>query len=395
MLLQVVWLFVVARTLGAEGYGMVAAVSGLALAIGGFAAFGLGLKLYQDVARDGALLNQRMAAVSWALSRGLPVLALAFVLLSWSFPAELEIGWILALGFVEIAMPPVATQAGFAFAASGRMALAAAAGVAAPLARVLAALAFVAAGEPFGIRGFVLLHALALIALLAPVWPITCAVLSVKRTQARPSRREMGEGLGFAALWASSLGSTSLDKWAAVSAGGAKLGGEYAAGQRIGAVFALPIESLAMVVTPRLFRLSGGQPLAPGKMTLLFLAAVAYAGAAALIFFLTNEWIVGILGPEFSIISEYAPLLACWVAFFCVRVFSANLLLALERKQQRVAIEIMYTVALVALLAVLVPSSGLGAGFAAMALVEMLSALLMVAVVSKAVIGRRRERQSH
>lgn len=393
VLLQVVWLFIVARTLGVEGYGMVAAVSGLALAIAGFAALGLGLKLYQDVARDGNLLARRMAEVSWALTRGLPLLALVFVLLCWTFPPELPLLWVLMLGFAEIALPPIATQAGFALAASGRMILAASAGAMPPLARVVAAAGFLLAGEPLGIQGFVFIHCLTLLVILAPLWRVARALLSVEHIKSRPTAPQLREGLGFAALWASSLGSTSLDKWAVVSIGGAKLGGEYAAGQRIGAVFALPIESLAMVVTPRFFRLSGGQSITFGKLAILFVAAAAYSAAAALVFLASFEWILDILGPEFATLGLHASLLAVWVAFFCVKVFCANLLLALERKRQRVAIEIAYTIALIVLLATVVPGLGLGAGFAVLVLVEMVSSLVMLSIVISATMslanGRR------
>ena len=70
VLCQLAWVLLLARALGVAGYGTYSGIAGLAIALSGLVGFGLGLRLYQDVAWAPELFALRWheASRGWLLS---------------------------------------------------------------------------------------------------------------------------------------------------------------------------------------------------------------------------------------------------------------------------------------------------------------------------------------
>ncbi len=77
---QGLWLIVIARKLGAEGYGAFAGAAGLAVFLGAFGGLGLGLVLLKKVSKDRRSFSVYWhKALKWTLGTG-AVLVLIFLL---------------------------------------------------------------------------------------------------------------------------------------------------------------------------------------------------------------------------------------------------------------------------------------------------------------------------
>ncbi len=136
--LQLLWVLLLTRVLGAEGYGTFSGIAGLAIAFSGLAGCGLGLRMYQDVAREPHLLGLRWAQAVRTLFFSSVVLSVIFLLtgLVW-LP---DVSWVLLVGVAvaELISMPVVTFVAFAYASQEKMRASAAAPVIMSAARVFA-----------------------------------------------------------------------------------------------------------------------------------------------------------------------------------------------------------------------------------------------------------------
>lgn len=356
---QAIWVILIARLLGPDGYGTFVGVAGLATTLGGLTGLGMGLVMLQDVARQSALFDRRWRqAITVCLGSG-AVLCAAFVLIApWLFGGQVTFVVIAALGLSELLLFPLISLSAFAFSSRSRMGTAAALPAVMAAGRTLAALAFWLMTSQRTLEVYIGFHLLATLgcALLALFWV---------RRQLKPapvafemSLRELREGGGFSLMWMVGNGLSSLDKTLVLRLAGAQVAGLYGVIYRFATVLALPVEALTMAAGPRLFRHGGGQThagLIP-RMALLALGYSVLAGAALALLAGVLPWL---LGPRFEPAVEGARWMALFVPAYAMRLLGSNVLMASNARIVRVVIEAMGLLALGAFALLWLPTYGL------------------------------------
>ncbi|TYT23021.1 hypothetical protein FZO89_17390 [Luteimonas viscosa] len=385
---QLAWVLLLARALGPQGYGVFSGLAGLGLALGGFAAFGMGLRLYQDVARNHRELPAHWPLVRLALAWSAPALFALYLLSSFAVQAETEMVVLLSIGLAEVVLAPLCTQVAFAYASLGRMGEAAAVPVALSLARVAAALAYLLATPTSGLSAYAMMHVVATLGAVLWVWSSAHRRLGLPRHTRQIGNRELKSGLGFSSLWASGLALTSLDKTSAMYAGGGAVAGEYTAGYRLASIVALPVEALTTTIMPRLFRAGGGRPIAPRTVALLLGGVLLYGLAAGWLASRILPILPVLLGEGFAGVVPLVALLGWWVPAYCLRMLTGNMMLGYGRKGFRVGLELSGLMVMTALMLVWIPGEGLAGAFRALLAAEWMMAC--VGVVLLAGISRRR-----
>lgn len=386
--LQLAWVLLLARALGPRGYGTFSGLAGLGLALGGFAALGMGLRLYEHVARDHSVLGRHWELVRSGLVWSAPLLLMLYLLCAFAMRIEAAMLVIVLIGVAEILLAPLCAQVAFAYASMGRMGESAAVPVILSLARVGAAAGYLLVSSPSGLAGYVALHVLATLVAVSWIWHRAHLRLGLSRQSRQADTTELGSGLGFASVWASGLALTSLDKTAVMYAGGGAVAGEYTAGYRLASVAALPVEALTTTIMPRLFRAGGGKPLSLRHILLLIVVVLAYGFAAGWLVSLAMPLIPLLLGDGFAGLVPLVVLLAWWVPAYCMRVLSGNILLGYGRKRARIGIELTGLIVMVGLVLWWVPGSGLAGALRALLLTEWWMACLGLVMVASAPFRR-------
>lgn len=379
---QLAWVLLLARALGPHGYGTFSGLTGLGLALGGFAAFGMGLRLYQHVARDHLSLAGQWAMVRSTLAWSGPVLLALYLACSLAMRVDADALVVLSIGIAEIVLAPLCTQVAFAYASVGRMGEAAAVPVILSMARVVAAAGYLFILPRAGLSGYAAMHVIATLVAVSWIWHRAHPRLGLSRCSQRVGGRELKSGFGFASIWASGLALTALDKTAVMYAGGGAIAGEYTAGYRLASVAALPVEALTTVIMPRFFRAGAGRPLSLRIVVLLVAMVLAYGFLAGWITTLAMPMLPLLLGDGFASVVPLVALLGWWVPAYCLRMLLGNMLLGYGRKGLRVCIEISGLVMMLLLMLLWVPGSGLAGALHALLAAEWLMACLGIVMVA-------------
>lgn len=385
---QLAWVLLLARALGPHGYGTFSGLAGLGLALGGFAAFGMGLRLYQEVARDHRELPAHWPLVRMTLAWSGPVLLAIYLLSSLALQPETAMVVVLSIGIAEVVFAPLCTQVAFAYASLGRMGEAAAVPVALSLARVAAALVYLMAAPTSGLSAYALMHAVATLGAVLWVWATAHRRLALPRYTHRIGSGDLKSGLGFSSLWASGLALTSLDKTVVMYAGGGAVAGEYTAAYRLASIVALPVEALTTTIMPRLFRAGGGRPLTTRTVALLLGGVLLYGSAAGLLACLIMQVVPVVLGEGFADVVPLVGLLGWWVPAYSLRMLAGNMMLGYGRKGVRVGLELSGLMVMTFLMLVWIPEEGLAGALRALLVAEWMMAC--VGIVLLAGLSRRR-----
>ncbi|MCH6482977.1 hypothetical protein MMG85_05290 [Pseudoxanthomonas sp. LH2527] len=379
--LQLAWVLLLARALGPDGYGTFSGLAGLGLALGGFAALGMGLRLYEHVARDHAVLDSHWALVRRGLAWSAPVLLVLYLLCAFGMLIDAAAVVIVSIGVAEILLAPLCTQVAFAYASVGRMGESAAAPVALSVARVAAAGCLLVLPS-MGLAGYAILHVFTTLVAVWWIWRLAHRRLGLSRHSRRVNAAELKSGLGFASIWASGLALTSLDKTAVMYAGGGAVAGEYTAGYRLASVAALPVEALTVVVMPRLFRAGAGKPLSMRHTLLLVAGVLTYGGVAGWLVSLAAPVVPLLLGEGFAGLVPLVAMLGWWVPAYCLRMLSGNMLLGYGRKRVRICVELSGLAVMAILVLWWVPGSDLSGALRALLVAEWWMACLSLVMVT-------------
>ncbi|KFN43282.1 hypothetical protein N790_02630 [Arenimonas malthae CC-JY-1] len=374
---QLAWVILMARTLGVEGYGTFSGVAGLALAISGLAGAGLGLRLYQDVARTPGLLGIRWAQAVRALAWSGALLWLGFILFGSMVYPGLSVGVLACVGAAELIGTPMVVHVAFAYAAHGRMAQAAAAPVALSCGRVLAVLVLPLFASEGDMQTYALLHVITTMVGAGLIWRRCRRQLSPPATAATLDRGALGEGARLSAIWASGLALGAVDKAVALREGGAGLAGQYTAANRFASLLTLPVDALVTAVMPRLFRAGAGHSTHPGLVGWLLAAALLYGLVAGGLLWSGAGLLPGIVGAEFGPAVPALQVLALYVPAYCLRILGANILLGYGWIRWRLASELLVLATTVLLMAWLIPRRGAEGAAWALVMAEGLLALLL------------------
>lgn len=243
------------------------------------------------------------------------------------------------------------------------------------LSRVIAAVIFLLNGGDF--TSYVFLHTCATAVAVAVLLAIQRRGLGPVTTRAHLGWVDVREGLGFSAVWASSLALTSLDKVAVLSFGSADAAGQYTAAHRLMSVVTVPIDALVLAVMPRLFRLNATPLQGNHTLLLLIVATGVYGVFAASVLFLSAGTLPWLLGNSFAPAVDAVRVMALAVPLYCLRVLGCNVLLGLGRKQWRVCSELVAIGVFCTITALLLPEGGAQSAAQALLIVEFMLVILV------------------
>lgn len=390
---QMAWMLLLARLLGVDGYGVFSGAAGLAMVLSGFVGAGLGLRLYQDVARASDVLGMRWAQALQALRWSGGIVSALFVAAGLLWLPDVSWRVIFCIAISELICMPVVTFVAFAYAGLGRMGQAAAAPVAMSVARLGAVvIASLFASRPVDIAHYAYLHAG--MAAVAAIW-----LLARCRNQLAPPSSaasidwaDLKEGVRLSSIWASGLALGSVDKPVALRFYGAEATGNYSAAQRFVSLMAAPVDALITAVMPRLFRAGAGQASHPRLMQLLALCAFAYGSVAGIFLWLGADWLPLIIGAEFAGAVPVLQIMAFYIPAYCLRTLGANRLLGNGFTQWRFASEMSALVILVGLMSLGArDASATNAALALVATEILLALMTWYKILSKKTNGGRIE----
>lgn len=373
---QALWVILIARLLGPQGYGLFVGAAGLATAMGGFTGLGLGLVMLQDVARDPSLFGDRWRkAIVTSLVSGTALVLLFVILASLVLGHDIPLTVMIALGLSELLLFPIVSVAAFAFSARHQIGIAAALPALMALFRVLAALAFWMIAPIHSLDAYVWFHVSATLLCASLSWLWVELQLQPKRVAFQLNRHDLSEGLGFSVVWMVNNALTSLDKTLVLRLAGAEIAGLYAATYRFAAVLALPVEALTMAAGPRLFRHGGGIEKQPGLIPRLLLTSLLCGFVAGTALWVLAGILPWLLGPKFGPATPAARWMALFVPCYGLRLLGSNILMASNCKRLRVMIEGCGLGLLTILAFLWLPGHGLKAAVAVICTTEALLAL--------------------
>jgi O-antigen/teichoic acid export membrane protein len=356
---QLAWVLLLARALGASSYGLFSGLAALALAISGFVGLGLGLRMYQDAARDAEVLSTRWGQASLLTAMTGVVLAAIYLLVARKMYPAADHSLLLAIAISELVWAPWVTQVAYAYAARGWMGYASAAPVMLSLARVTAVLVLCLLSGGVSIGTYAWLHGLFTAAASLLLVLDSRRRLAIEPAKAAIHWRDIRSGLGFSAMQASTLALSTLDKSFALLWGGDALAGRYIAANRFVSVAALPVDALVMAALPRLFRAVDKPKAAVRALLLLAAGAGGYGVVMGTVVWLGSGLVPWLLGPSFAESAGAVRLLALYVPLYCLRILGTNALLGLGWKTWRFYSEVLAVAAMAAAIAWRVPAAGL------------------------------------
>jgi O-antigen/teichoic acid export membrane protein len=376
LLAQLLWVLLLARALGASNYGLFSGVAALALAMSGFVGMGLGLRMYQDAARDPALFLQRWEQASRVLVwSGICLAVLYLAIACKMFDASWSL--LVAVALSELVLAPVVALVAFGYAAHGRMGHAAAAPVMLSMARILAVIVLFLLPGKGGIGVYAWLH-VAATGVTAMILRVRCAQrLKIVRAKSALDWRDARSGLGFSAIQASGLALTSMDKAFALRWGGDALAGHYVAAYRFVSTAALPVDSLMMAALPHLFR-AGSERRGTDRMLIMLAAATGgYGVIMGALVWCTAGLVPWLLGSSFHEASSAVRMLAIYVPLYCIRTLGTNILLGFGWKRWRFCCEITALCVMAGSAAWRIPLVGLAGAVEALLAGEMVLVVLV------------------
>jgi O-antigen/teichoic acid export membrane protein len=360
VILQSLWVVVIARELAVDGYGTFSGLAGLASSLGGFTGLGLGLVMHQVTSLKPASFGPywrnalRITFSTGALFSGL--FALIIPQIAFKHLTPMAIG---AIGVAELLCFPVATLCAFAFAAHERAGWSAGIPALLAAARLMAALCFQMFASTYDLPTFAQFHlagsAIAAVVSLA----IVMRLLRPARCGMPVSLRDVREGFGFSAIWASGIALASLDKSLVLHFSGSTIAGLYASAYRFASVLSQPMDALTSAATPRLYRRSLGDEHHPGLLWHLVLATLGYSTTAGFLLFACAGVLPILLGDAFAAAVPAVHWMALFLPCYGLRTLGTNVLMASGRKKFRLLLESTGLLSLLLFAIIWLPAFGL------------------------------------
>jgi O-antigen/teichoic acid export membrane protein len=171
---------------------------------------------------------------------------------------------------------------------------------------------------------------------------------------------------------AATAAASDLDKTILLRSTSSVITGQYAAAYRVMQAATLPINSLILAATPRLFRASGTGSLDNIGQTLM-LATVAYAISASIVVWTLAPILPWLLGDEFINSIGLLRLLCLLLIATCIRQMAVAQLTALDMQSIRNWIECTSVVVTLLAMLIVIPTYG-AAGAITIAVVTDISA---------------------
>lgn len=384
------WVIVAARAFGAGGYGVYAGTAGLAAVVAGFAGLGMGYALYQQVAIDprrfDAYWGKTLLAYGFTgVTLGLGVIALARLM----FP-DVGIGFVVLIALSEVMAYPFLAAAAHAFAAHERMGWSAALPAMGALVRLLALLAFLAFDDGRRIGDYLPFHVVASVLGAAAGLFAVRRILHPGRASASLSWSDLRQTLPFSLAWFTSASMGSWDKALVLRLAGAELSGLYAVAYRFASFVALPMDSLVMAVTPRLFRHGGMGGHDQGLTRYAFTSIVGFGLLACCAVWVVAPVLPWLLGSEFAPSADLVRGIILMIPFYGLRQLGGHVLITYGRRGARIAIDLCALALMTALAVALIPTRGIVGAVAMIVAAEAFLAAMTWIVAIPAIRSARR-----
>ena len=349
LVVQAGTLLLVARLLGPREYGAFAGVAALAVVLGTVSTFGTQLVLLGEVSRDATRRAQVLQyAVPFTLLCGTVLLGIYLLLCTTVLhEAGVSISVLIAIGATEMLLQSLLSLPAAEHLALGRIARSQLLTVL-PLALRLAAAAvfLLRPADPLAAYGYgyFLASFIALIIATATM-PAPWPRLHFWRL---PSKTELREAAGYAALNVTGTTPAELDKTLATKLLPLAASGLYAAGARVIGAVTLPVIAMMLSALPRLFREGQDKAGQTGRLLRwVFGAALAYGSALAVVLWFIAPVFVWLFGPRYTGIQHIVHWLCLAVPGMALRLVAGNVLMALGKPWMRAGFEVVGVVLLI------------------------------------------------
>lgn len=200
-----------------------------------------------------------------------------------------------------------------------------------------------------------------------------------------PSRSELHQSSGYAALAFTACGPGEIDKTLAAVLLTPSSSGLYAAGTRVIGAVTLPVIAMLLSALPRLFREGHTQPRETTRLLRwILVAALLYSALITAVLWLAAPVFMGLFGPGYEGISQMIQWLCLAVPGMALRIAAGSMLMALGRPWMRAGFEIAGVIVLLVCSLMLTGRLG-GTGMAvALACAEWTMAALGLALIASA-----------
>lgn len=380
--LQMVYLVLVVRILGAEGYGMFAASVALAASLSPLVGLGFGVILIKAVSRAPETFSAHWAKALMAVAVTAPLMMVAMLLLSvYLLPAEGHWAFIALIAAAELVAMPLVSTASHAFQAHEHLGRTFFNHVQLNLVRLVVIAVLAIAGWDdllkfaWGYFG-------------ATVLAAAISLIQVSRAFGWPAWRLRGissearEGLVFSLSVVASSAHSELDKTLMLRLDTAAATGNYSLATRVVSAATMPLVAYVLAVVPRLFR-EGEQGVlaAAGVARRLLLPVLLYGMSVPVGLYLCAPILPWVFGTDFLATLPLIGWLAPLPLLVGVSQLGLNVLSASGWQRARLMIEGIGLVTNVILNLALIPTWGAQGAAAAMLTSQTLLVLIPVAVI--------------
>lgn len=354
VMLQTGSLILLARFLGADGYGALAGTVGLYVTFAQFAGLGSGTALVRHLARNGELYGKLVATQRAHIVTSVLIFMIVWPFSTWLLHGVLPPATLAWLAAAELIVAPTLLPLAYRYQAEERMNISGAIFTFPAFARFCAVLTTIFAGDVKVARFAEFYFGWLVLAVL-----ITFVLAWPKRARSGPTHSLYGtirEGVPYVLSYAFSTAGGEVDKTILLRYAGSTIAGQYAAAYRIMQTATLPVSSLIMAATARMFRFSGSEMNAFAGT--LFLATFIYALLASAVLALFAPFLHVLFGPSFSGSEAILRGLCVVVVTCCLRQLTVAQLTTSDLQKSCNIIEFAGLSVSMALLLLLIPLKG-------------------------------------
>lgn len=368
--LQFAYLIVVARLLGASGYGTFAGIIALAAMLSPLAGAGFGLILVKEVSRTPELFPLYWGKTLSATVISAPLLILVLCIMSTLIlPDRGEILVLLIVGVTELFLVPLVAACANAYQAHERLGASSFNFVLLNLGRLLAIGALSLFNRPPNLTQFAIAY------LTGTALPTAASLIIATRTFGHPIVEmrslacQIKEGLGFVVSGITGVAQAEIDKSLLLRLDGAIATGTYSVATRIISAASIPLVTFVLASVPQLFRTGTSGTKGNRQATGALLKPILiYSAVADCTIYLLAPWLPSVLGEEFADSVSIIQILALLPSLIGVSNLFLAVLSCSGAQSVRVGIELLALGLNIGLNIALIPTYGIsGSVYAALA----------------------------
>lgn len=389
LVVQAGTLLLVARMLGPDEFGAFAGIAALAVILGTLATFGSHLVLLGEVSKDPA---RRGRVLEWAVPTTLLCGAalLAIYLLICTFvlhESGVALPVLLAIGATETLLQPLFALPAMEHLGLGRIARSQLLATLPLALRLAAAAAVFLLGLSHPLTAYAYGYLAASIIALAFATYTMPAGWPAPRRWRLPTRAELRETVGYAALAITATSPAELDKTLAAKLLPLSAAGVYSAAARVVGAATLPVIAMMLSALPRLFREGHDQPARTALLLRwIFGATLGYSLLLAVALWFLAPVFAWVFGPRYAGMPHTIHWLTLAVPGMALRMAAGNVLMALGKPWTRVGFEALGVGALALAAALIAPRADVAGMPLALACSEWLMAVAGLGLVRTAIL---------